>query len=353
MLTKAFVWNVVIIFVVTFLLLEGSFRLYHQISPVFIFPDNSDNRFRNKPFDYDYDDFRLNSRGFKDIEPQDPKPQGSIRIAGIGDSFVYGVVPYKHNFLTLLEEKLNSIERERYEVLNMGIPRTSPREYYSVLVKEALPLKPDVALICIFIGNDFIEVSRKPVLHHSFVISAARYVFDWLRYVEPTKAYSVRSHYVDEAPSFSEAYFLEIELMRAEVYDQSNRMLSERLPRVMTWVDEIKTVCENNGIQLFIMLMPDELQVNTELQTRVQEKLEVDKDKKDKLDFDRPNKLLADELRMRNLRYLDLLEPFRLRTRDVPLYKPRDTHWNIAGNQLAADLLYDFLHAAIDERQGT
>jgi hypothetical protein len=187
-------------------------------------------------------------------------------------------------------------------------------------------------------------------LHHSFVISATRYVFDLLRYVEPSKAYGVRSHYVDEAPSFSEDYFLEIEAMRAEVYDQSNRMLSERLPRVMSWVDEIKTVCEKNGIQLFIMLIPDELQVNTELQERVQEKLGADKDK---LDFDRPNRRLAEELRVRNIRYLDLLEPFRLRSTDVRLYKPRDTHWNIAGNRFAADLLYDFLHGAIDERKGT
>jgi hypothetical protein len=118
----------------------------------------------------------------------------------------------------------------------------------------------------------------------------------------------------------------------------------------MTWIDEIRTVCETNGIQLFIMLIPDELQVNTELQERVLEKIGADKDR---LDFDRPNKRLVEELRARNIRYLDLLEPFRLRTRDVRLYKPRDTHWNIAGNRLAADLLYDFLHGAIDERRAT
>jgi len=109
----------------------------------------------------------------------------------------------------------------------------------------------------------------------------------------------------------------------------------------MTWIDEIKTACENYGMQLFVMLIPDELQVNTELQERVLEKLRADKDQ---LDFDRPNKRLAEELRARNIRYLDVLEPFRLRTRNVRLYKPRDTHWNIAGNRLAADLLYDFLH---------
>jgi hypothetical protein len=56
---------------------------------------------------------------------------------------------------------------------------------------------------------------------------------------------------------------------------------------------------------------------------------------------------LGEELRVRKIRYVDLLEPFRLKTKDFRLYKLRDTHWNIAGNRLAADVLYDFLHEAI------
>src|SRR5829696_2539212 len=136
-----------IVFILTFTLLEGSLRLYHYIYPSFIFPDNSENRFRNKPFDSNYG-FTLNSGGFHDTEFQQDKPPGSIRIVGIGDSFVFSVVPYQHNFLTLLEEKMNATSDRRFDILNMGIPRTSPREYFSVLVKEALPLKPDVALIC-------------------------------------------------------------------------------------------------------------------------------------------------------------------------------------------------------------
>ena len=54
--------DAVIICILTFALLEGSLRLYHYISPLFIFPDNSDNRFRGKPFDSDYG-FTLNSGG--------------------------------------------------------------------------------------------------------------------------------------------------------------------------------------------------------------------------------------------------------------------------------------------------
>ena len=339
----------IIIFLLTFALLEASLRLYHYFSPVFIFPDNSENRFRGKPLDSNFG-FALNSRGFHDTEFQPEKTPGTIRIVGIGDSFVFSAVPYQYNFLTLLEDKMNTSGERRFDILNMGIPSTSPREYFSVLVKEALPLKPDAALICIFIGNDFIEISRKPILHYSFVISAIKYVIELFRYVEPTKAYAVQGDYVDEAPSFSEPYFLEIEAMRTEVYDQSSPMLSERLPRLMMWMDEIKTVCERNGIQLFVMLIPDELQVSNELQERVLRKVGVPKSK---LDFDRPNKRLIEELKARNMRYLDLLEPFRLRSRDVLLYKPRDTHWNIAGNQLAADLLQSFLHEAFDERRAS
>ena len=100
----------VIVFMLTFALLEGSLRLYHCFSPVFVFPDNSDNRFRGKPFDSHYG-FTLNSRGLHDTEFQQEKRPGLIRIVGIGDSFVFGFVPYEYNFLTLLENKMNTPPR--------------------------------------------------------------------------------------------------------------------------------------------------------------------------------------------------------------------------------------------------
>src|SRR5262249_52434249 len=77
--------------------------------------------------------------------------------------------------------------------------------------------------------------------------------------------------------TFSDAYFLEIEAARTEMYIKSDKMLSERLPRVMAWMDEIKTVCESNGIRLFVMVISDELQLDTELQQRVLEKRGTDK----------------------------------------------------------------------------
>jgi len=60
-------------------------------------------------------------------------------------------------------------------------------------------------------------------------------------------------------------------------------------------------------------------------------------------DFVAPNRRLAEDLRSQGIRYLDLLGPFREAGRRARLYKPRDTHWNIAGNRLAADLIRDAL----------
>ena len=107
-----------------FLLGEVMLRIYQYVNPVFVFPDHSYNRFRGKPHADDYG-FKLNSHGFKDVEFQPTKEPGQLRILGIGDSFVFGHVPYQHNFLTLLEDRLK-VQGRPVEVINMGIPGTSP-----------------------------------------------------------------------------------------------------------------------------------------------------------------------------------------------------------------------------------
>ena len=60
--------------------------------PPYIFYENSYSRFRGKPLADDYD-FRLNSMGFKDLEPKKEKESNVYRILALGDSFVFEVVP--------------------------------------------------------------------------------------------------------------------------------------------------------------------------------------------------------------------------------------------------------------------
>ena len=329
------------VLIITFLLLEAALRLYHFVNPLFVFPDNSDNRFRGKPYGADYD-FTLNSKGFKDVEFRGEKVNGIRRLVGIGDSFVFGTVPYEYNFLTVLEEEWNRLQTASpVEVFNMGIPGTSPRQYLSVLIKDALPLEPDAALVFIYIGNDFIESSKKPLLQHSFVVAAGKFVWDFMRHLEGgVTPHSRTSQYKDDAATLSVDKFLEIEIGRSDIYALGSKLLEERLPRVMYFVDEIHRVCKEKDIALYIVLIPDEVQMDPQLQQDVLTALHLPSDE---LDFDLPNTRLAQELQGRGIKHLDLLPAFKGASKERRLYIPRNTHWNIEGNRLAASLLIDFL----------
>lgn len=82
------------------------------------------------------------------------------------------------------------------------------------------------------------------------------------------------------------------------------------------------------------MLIPEEVQLDPTLQESLiagfaQYRLE-------NTDFERPNRLLAHRLHEFGFNVLDLYPRFAEKTNSQLLYKPRDTHWNIADNQLAA-----------------
>ena len=330
-----------VIVIITWVLLETALRIYHFVNPLFVFPDNSDIRFRGKPYAADYD-FTLNSKGFKDTEFHTEKVNGTHRIVGIGDSFLFGTVPYQYNFLTILEQEWNLLKtKPPVEVFNMGIPGTSPREYLSVLIKDALPLRPDMTIVFIYIGNDFIEITRKPLLQHSFVVAAAKYASDLIRHVEGGMIIHGRTlQYNDDTPTLSEDKFLQIEVGRSDIYAQDSKKLADGLSRVMYFFDEISRVCKEKDIALYVVLIPDEVQIDRNLQHDVVMARHLDNDN---LDFDLPNKRLTQELQVRGIKHLDLLPAFKEVGRARRLYIPRNTHWNVEGNRLAASVLRDFL----------
>ena len=51
-------------------------------------------------------------------------------------------------------------------------------------------------------------------------------------------------------------------------------------------------------------------------------------------------KLLRPFLEKKGINYIDLLPEFKKVTKTKQLYIYRDTHWNEAGNHLAADLIF-------------
>lgn len=350
--------------VLTFLMLEASFRLYDRVRPSYVFPkEKMTDGVRGKPFDNVYG-YPLNSRGFKDKEFKEEKAAGIRRILGIGDSFVFGVVPYPQNFLTILEEKLNS-GGERFEVLNMGISGTGPPEYLSLLKNEGLGLKPDMVIVFFYLGNDAGSLKYKdegPSVRkweggRSYVLAFLNYAYRLFKGYFVLSVFNKR--YSDTTPSMKARQYLQYVALNSIKYtlspDGSPIMLKR--PDInglfmvsMNNLFMIKRFCDSNGIELLVVLLPEEIQINRNLQSRVVSGLRD----KPRFDFKIPNRLISHDLRKTGIRFLDLTEDFsrHYESRKVGLYKPNDTHWNIAGNRLAAELLYPHLMAPSGQKPG-
>ena len=333
--------------VISLALGELALRICHRVSPLPIFYDDSYNRYRGKPHADDWG-FKLNSMGFKDVEFE--KDKGArFRIVGIGDSFAFGVVPYAFNYLTLLEEGLKAEEYD-VDVLNMGIASTAPQQYRDLLVREALPLDPDLVLVSFFVGNDFTESERHPRKREwherSFIASLVRY----LAAVRPQQeGWEAHGHheYRDDAPMFPKDTYLKIERDRSYPYIRSDQYLPRVAEDALHYLTDIRDICRKRDLKLVVVIIPDELQVNAQLRREVRDTYFSDIPEDD-WDVERPNHLLTAGLAELEIPHLDLREAFVDKGQTQSLYRPCDSHWNIPGNRLAAELIQQFLTSAPD-----
>lgn len=325
--------EVLIVVLITVALGELSLRIYNSVDPLPIFYSDSYNRFRGKPFAPDWS-FHLNSRGFKDVEFSQTKPAGTIRILGIGDSFAFGVVPYEYNYLTLVEQDLKQ-SGHNVELINMGIPGIGPREYLSLLVHEGFVLEPDRVLVSFFIGNDF-EGQRRSLVSYSYAASLIRYVLArWSKF--EGQIIHGDGTYDDNGPKFTDDAYLEIELQRSTIFLRDNRAFEGRFAAALSYISEMKRLCDERNVGLTIVLVPDEVQVSRPLQARVIAESGLSPGS---FDFALPNRLLRARLEELKVDYIDLLTEFAAHSLNERLYRPNDSHWNIAGNSVAARLIW-------------
>jgi hypothetical protein len=334
-------FKILIAVMVTILLAEIVFRIYNEIRPSMIFYDDSYNRFRGKPFGPDYK-FRLNSRGFKDVEYAIKRDPEIYRIVGIGDSFTFGVVPYRYNYLTLLEKKLNQKTRQ-FEVINMGIPGTCPHDYLSILLREGLALKPDMVMLNFFMGNDFIDKPcPRPWYSCSYVATFVKYLFT-LSKIRDGQLFHKRPVYRDYKPTLDNKTFLKIETDRSIIFRVDWREnFRQTLADTFESIEKMKKICDQREIQLLLVMIPDEVQINAHLQLRVKENV-----KEGEFDFTFPNRCLGQELAAHHIDHIDLLDIFKKVSATQRLYKPHDSHWNIAGNRLAANIIYRYINRKV------
>ncbi len=331
---------------VTLVVFEIVLRVFNHYLPSAVFYTDSYNRYRGQP-NAPHFDSRLNALGFNDVSYEPSKPPHVYRVAAIGDSVAFGVVPYGANYLTLLEAEL--AQGGPVEVINLGVPGTEPKDYLAILVEEGLRFNPDLVMVGFFIGNDFEAAARKPY-EHSHVATYFHFLWTLWSAGMPVVRHSGAgaTSYHDGEPSLPSEHFLEIEVDRARIYSNADADLRRSMARAVGYLRAMRDISRRAGADILVVLIPDEVQIDEALRREV---IRAHGSTGDQFDFRLPNRLLAAELSREGIPFVDLLAAFEEEGKRTGLYKPRDTHWNLAGNRLAAVTLGRFLRGHI-QRSG-
>jgi hypothetical protein len=284
---------------------------------------------------------RGNALGYPGRDFQLDKEPGRFRVAALGDSFAVGpAVPYADNYLTLLESGLSGTE-----VYNFGVSGTGPREYLTILRRDVWRYRPDLVLVSIFVGNDITESMATP--RHLDPRQSATYLLltrGW-RLFRARWAGSERTACTEEqacTTGLPAETFREIESRRLEVCLRlPTPALERKWKSALAYLSEIASECRCHHVPLGAVLIPDEFQVNGAVLAQA---LKCRGLGRDDVDLKMPQRRLRDFFADQGVPCLDLMPAFAT---EVDTYAPRDTHWNVRGNHLAARRIRQWLEQEV------
>jgi hypothetical protein len=306
---------------------ETAVRLYGAFHPSLLTSHPSRyRRFKARPGDLSYG-FPINADGFKDRPFTVARAPGEYRVAALGDSFVFSMVPYEHSFCTLIESRHANVN-----VLNFGVIGTAPQDYITVLQRDAIRYAPDAVILFLYAGNDFLPAERKGYEYSAL----ATFAHHSIKAARSYKGQDIRQNYAytDDMTPFTHADFLGTAARYARTYLMDDRRFRKDFDRVLSNLDAMRHLYERRGIRFHVVALPDRLQLEPALRAKVAEALGVPESAFALL---RPQQALAEALGARRVSFLDLYPPFAGDAQRKFIHN--DIHLYLHGNALVASCL--------------
>lgn len=279
------------------------------------------------------------------------KPKGTFRILGLADSF--GVVGgASANYHYLLEQTLRRQLSPGIQMVNVSVSGYEPRHELAIL-RFAMSYAPNLVLHGFFVGNDFtlygednyqyrgIRIENEPGVsrywpRHFFLADLIHNQMLRMRELRQIEL-EQKTGVVTEAGYQSRKFFLKMQLQRMIFLKKQSE---NEMKRVFPILDSIRNVAAKEGARYAMIIHPDNTQVDESLRRDLIKTFQI---REQDYDFDFPQKLLASYCAASGILCLDLLPVLRAKAKQEALYTISDGHYNIAGNQLAADKIGQFI----------
>ena len=304
----------------------------------------------------------INEQGWRDSS--DPTPSGGPTLLGLGDSFAFGWgVELEESLFFLVEERLKRVRASRF--VKAGVPGTGPSDHWKLLPALWERHRPSIVVLVFFVGNDFTDVQmggsaqfevrdgylrRRPLPDqpdswiNDVSWSLARYsrLLQWLRAAQWNWARSESNSAAspNSVPRGWDAWLREF----AQVHLRSYPQRTETAVRhTLDYLGRLADFCRDRSTVFALVVVPRSFQVYPAELVELKSALGLTDAE---LDLDRPQRILREWARQREVPLLDVLPEFRKSAAVEPnrrfFYYP-DAHLNPAGHRVAAEALYSFL----------
>jgi len=267
-------------------------------------------------------EMKTNNVGLRsDTDTGKKKDKNQFQVLITGDSHVDGVVNNNESIAYFLENGLNKLYPAiKHEALNAGNGYFGPQNYLGVYNKF-LNYHPDVFVVIIYTGNDFLDAIR---------IEAEN---GRLNVPKRPNGYYDKLWEIDELYSgFTGQY-----LNQLKFFETFPNYLDTALLITQQNLLQIKKLCKKNQSSLLVVLLPTK--IDTEPQTdesRIDEVFEIMNFNESHFQKNRKMVIsLTIWLEENDITYIDLQETFK--KSDKELFWKTDYHINVAGHKAIAD----------------
>jgi hypothetical protein len=278
----------------------------------------------------------------------------------------------------MLEEKLNETGRAGpVEVINASLPMSHAGEQLALLEKYGLRFEPHLVVLGFFVGNDFLDADPRrkrivvndtyldirrgrevtlfgyPIVRQSRLLAFIKQKYRIFREGPRYEASEEAEESSAAQGTYSEETFLSLERDRLEFCSLRSHAQAKYAANIGYVFDRLRAMRDSlraRGVPLVVAIFPDEFQVDDGLADAVFSRFKLDRND---YDLTLMQKLLRRFLQSENVPYVDMLERFRQAARQGRLYRLRDSHWNQAGNRLAAAILQESLKPVMEAHFAT